>query len=199
MVVRLNPKTNGRHLDLLQWGLIPHFTQDLKAACKPINARSETVAASRMFRGGLERRRCLVPADAFYEWRAMSDGKQPYSIGRKDGAPLAFAGVWEGWRGPDGEAFCSFAILTTTANATMQTLHDRIAVILEEEHWPVWLGERAGEPTGLMRPADDVLLHLWAVSRVVNSVRNNSPDLLDRIDDPHAPPPSAAPLGDNPA
>lgn len=82
--------------------------------------------------------------------------------------------------------------------ATMQTLHDRMPVMLEEEHWPIWLGERAGEPTGLMRPADDGLLHLWAVSRAVNSVRNNSPDLLDRIDDPHAPPPSDAPPG-NPA
>ena len=77
MVVRLNPETNDRHLDLLKWGLIPHFTKDLKAARKPINARAETVASSGMFRGALERRRCLVHADAFYEWRAMPDGKQP--------------------------------------------------------------------------------------------------------------------------
>lgn len=199
MVVRLNPETNDRHLDLLKWGLIPHFTKDLKAARKPINARAETVASSGMFRGALERRRCLVPADAFYEWRAMPDGKQPYAIGRKDGAPLAFAGIWEGWRRPDGETLRSFAILTTSANATMHPLHDRMPVILEDEHWPVWLGERAGQPTGLMRPAYDGLLHLWAVSRAVNSVRNNSPDLLDRIEDPHAPPPSDAPPGDNPA
>ena len=199
MVVRLNPETNDRHLDLLKWGLIPHFTKDLKAARKPINARSETAASSGMFRGALERRRCLIHADAFYEWRAMPDGKQPYAIGRKDGAPLAFAGIWEGWREPDGETMRSFAILTTSANATMHTLHDRMPVILEEEHWPVWLGERAGEPTGLMRPANDGLLHLWAVSRAVNSVRNNGSDLLDRIDDPHAPPPSDAPPGDNPA
>jgi putative SOS response-associated peptidase YedK len=81
----------------------------------------------------------------------------------------------------------------------MQTLHDQMPVILEEEHWPVWLGERAGEPTGLMRPADGGPLQLGAVSRAVNSVRNNSPDLLDRIDDPHALPPSGAPPGDNPA
>ncbi len=93
----------------------------------------------------------------------------------------------------------SFAILTTAANATMGTLHDRMPVILGEEHWPMWLGERAGEPTSLMRPADDGLLHFWAVSRAVNSVRNNSPDLLDRIDDHYAPPPSDAPPGDNPA
>ena len=111
MVVRLNPETNDRHLDLLKWGLIPHFTKDLKAARKPINARAETVASSGMFRGALERRRCLVHADAFYEWRAMPDGKQPYAIGREDGAPLAFAGIWEGWHGPDGETLRSFARL----------------------------------------------------------------------------------------
>lgn len=98
MVVRLHPETNDRLVDLLQWGLVPHFTKDLKAARKPINARSETAASSGMFRGALEQRRCLVHADAFYEWRAMPDGKQPYAIARKDGAPLAFAGVWEGWR-----------------------------------------------------------------------------------------------------
>jgi len=180
-------------------GTGPHFTKDLKTARKPINARSETAGSSRMFRGALERRRCLVPADAFYEWRAMPDGKQPYAIARQDGAPLAFAGLWEGWRAPDGIALRSFAILTTTANATMSALHDRMPVILEEEHWPVWLGECPGEPANLMQPAAHDVLHLWPVSRAVNSVRNNSADLLDRIDDPHAPVPSDAPPGQNPA
>ena len=131
-MVRLNPETNGSHLDLLQWGLVPHFTKDPKAARKPINARSETAASSGMFRGALERRRCRVHADAFYEWRTVPDGKQPYAIARKDGAPLAFAGVWEGLRGPDGETLRSFAILTTAANATMQALHDRMPVILDQ-------------------------------------------------------------------
>ena len=199
MAVRLHPDTGERHLDLLQWGLVPHFTKDLKTARKPINARSETADSSRMFQGALERRRCVVPADAFYEWRVMPDGKQPYAIARQDGAPLAFAGLWEGWRAPDGTALRSFAILTTTANATMGALHDRMPVILEEEHWPVWLGEQPGEPASLMQPAADDVLHLWPVSRAVNSVRNNSADLLDRIDDPHAPVPSDAPPGQNPA
>ena len=177
----------------------PALHEGSESRAQADHARSETAASSGMFRGALERRRCLVHADAFYEWRAMPDGKQPYAIGRKDSAPLAFAGIWEDWRGLDGETLRSFAILTTSANATMHTLHDRMPVILEEEHWPVWLGERAGDTTGLMRPANDGLLRLWAVSRAVNSVRNNGPDLLDRIDDPHAPPPSDAPPGDNPA
>ena len=198
MVVRLHPETSEKQLDLLHWGLVPHFTKDLKAARKPINARSETAASSGMFRGALERRRCLVYADAFYEWRAMPDGKQPYAIARKDGASLAFARLWEGRRGPEGDTLRSFAILTTAANAMMQALHDRMPVILDEEQWPTWLGERAGDATSLMRPADDKLLHLWPVSRAVNNVRNNGPDLLDRIDDPHAPPPSDEPPGENP-
>ena len=129
-------------------GLDPAFHEGPESRAQADQARSETAASSGMFRGALERRRCLVHADAFYEWRTMPDGKQPYAIGRKDGAPLAFAGVWEGWRGPDGETLRSFAILTTAANATMQTLHDRMPVILEEEQWPVWLGEQGRGPNG---------------------------------------------------
>ena len=198
MVVRRNPNRGERSLDLLQWGLIPHFTKDLKAARKPINARSETAATSGMFRDALAARRCLVPADAFYEWRAMPDGKQPYAIARWDGAPLAFAGLWEGWRSPDGEVVRTFVILTTAANVTMATLHERMPVILEEPDWSTWLGEADGNAAALLRPAADDVLRMWAVSRAVNNVRNNAAELLDQVDDPHAPPPSDAPAGANP-
>ena len=92
MVVRRHPASGERSLDLLRWGLVPHFTTDLKAARKPINARSETAKGSGMFRDALASRRCLVQADALYEWRTMPDGKRPYAIARQDGAPLAFAG-----------------------------------------------------------------------------------------------------------
>ncbi len=199
MVIRRHPESGERHLDLLRWGLVPHFTKDLKAARKPINARSETAASSGMFRGALASRRCLVPVDAFYEWKARPDGKQPYAIARRDGAQLAMAGIWEGWRAPDGEVMRTFAILTTAANATMSVLHERMPVILEPEAWPRWLGEVDGDATALMQPAPDDVLHLWPVSRAVNSVRNNGAGLLDPIDDPYAPPPSNAPSGDNPA
>ena len=101
-MVRRHPETGERRLDALRWGLVPHFTKDLKACKRPINARSETIGSG-MFRGALAARRCLVPADAFYEWKAVADGKQPYAIARADGAPLAFAGLWEGWRDPAGE------------------------------------------------------------------------------------------------
>ncbi len=199
MVVRRHPETGERRLDLLRWGLVPAWTKDLKAARKPINARSETAAGSAMFRPALAARRCLVPADAFYEWRTEADGKQPFAIARQDGQPLAFAGLWEGWRSPDGETLRSFAILTTAANATMRPLHERMPVILEPQDWPAWLGETPGEPSDLMRPAADDVLRLWPVSRAVNNVRNHGPALLDRIDDPAAPPPSDAPAGVNPA
>jgi putative SOS response-associated peptidase YedK len=178
MVVRRHPDSGERRLDLLRWGLIPHFTTDLKAARKPINARAETAASTAMFRGALATRRCLVPADAFYEWETLADGKQPYAIARQDGAPIAFAGLWEGWRSPDGEVIRSFVILTTSANAIMCELHERMPVILEPADWPAWLGEAEGDPATLLRAAADDVLRFWPVSRAVNAVKNNSADLL---------------------
>ena len=199
MVIRRHPETGERRLDLLRWGLIPSWTKDVKAArVQPINARSETAGTSSMFKDALAQRRCLVPADAFYEWEARPDGKQPYAIARQDGSPLAFAGVWERWKAPDGRPLRTFAILTTSANATMRQLHERMPVILEPDDWAAWL-ENAAQAMDLMRPAKKDVLRLWPVSRAVNSVRNNGADLLDRVDDPNAPPPSDAPAGANPA
>ena len=186
-------------MDLLRWGLVPSWTKDIKAARKPINARSETAATSGMFKSALAARRCLVPMNAFYEWQSRPDGKQPFAIARQDGAPLAMAGLWEGWRSSDGEVVRSFAIMTTHANATMRQLHERMPVILEPDTWATWLGEDDGNAAELMRPAADDVLRLWAVSRTVNNVRNDGFDLLHRIDDPAAPPPSNAPAGENPA
>lgn len=199
MVIRHHPQTGERRLDMLSWGLVPSFTKDLKAAKRPINARAETAATSGMFRGALEKRRCLVPADAFYEWLATAAGKQPYAIARTDGAPLALAGIWEGWRAPDGEILRTFAILTTAANVTMSALHTRMPVIVEQPDWPQWLGEAPGGAQALLRSADEGVVQYWPVSRAVNNVRNNGAPLLDRIDDPDAPPPSDAPAGCNPA
>lgn len=116
-----------------------------------------------------------------------------------DGAPLVFAGLWEGWRSPTGEVLRTFAILTTVANGIMSSLHGRMPVIVEEEDWATWLGETDVDPLDLMRPAAEDVLHLWAVSRAVNNVRNDTPELLDRLDDPHALPSSNAPSGVNPA
>jgi len=183
-VVRLHPATARRRLDLLSWGLVPGFTTDLKAARKPINARAETVARSPLFRGAFERRRCLVPADGFYEWRVEQGGKQPYAVARTDGRPMALAGLWEGWRSADGEILRSYAIITTAANTDMAALHDRMPLILEEADWPVWLGEVPGAPDALLAPPQPGNLRLWPVSTAVNSVRNDRPELADRLAEP---------------
>ncbi len=199
LVVRRHPETGERRLGALRWGLVPHFTKDLKACKRPINARAETMASTGMFRGALATRRCLVPADAFYEWTSGPEGKQPFAIARADTAPLAFAGLWESWRAADGDVLRTFTIATTTASADMAQLHDRMPVILEPADWPVWMGEQDGDYGALLRPAPAGTVRLWPVSRAVNNVRNNGPDLLDRVDDPHAPSPSDAPAGQNSA
>ncbi len=129
----------------------------------------------------------------------MADEKQPYAIARTDGASLAFAGLWEGWKSSDGETLRTFTILTTAANDDMVRLHDRMPVILEAADWPAWLGEDGGDHLTLLRPAAVGVVRLWPVSRAVNSVRNNGAALLDCVDDPAAPPPSDAPAGENPA
>jgi putative SOS response-associated peptidase YedK len=181
MAVRRHPDTGERHLDVLSWGLVPFFTKDLKKAQRPINARAETVAGSSLFKAAFARRRCLVPADAFYEWKTVPDGKQPYAIARVDGAPLALAGIWEGWRDPAGEVLRSFAILTRRANADMAGLHERMPVVVEEEDWRAWLGEVPRDPAEILLKAEEGVLRVWPVSRQVNNVRNNGAALLDRI------------------
>jgi putative SOS response-associated peptidase YedK len=178
MVVRRHPETGERHLDALQWGLVPYWMKDPAHARHPINARAETVATSGMFRGAFAQRRALVPADAFYEWKATETGKQPYAIARQDGQPMAFAGLWEAFRSQDGTILRTFAIITTNANTEMATLHDRMPVVLDPADWSVWLGEADGRPAELLRPAPDGILHTWPVSRRVNAVKNNDAELL---------------------
>jgi putative SOS response-associated peptidase YedK len=181
LVVRRNPDSGERSLNALTWGLVPYFTKDLKKALRPINARAETAPSASMFREAFKKRRCLVPCDAFYEWKALADRKQPYAIARADGAPLALAGLWEGWRDPSGEVLRSFTIMTTTANADMAGLHHRMPVILEEEDWRTWLGEVPRDPLEVLRPAAEGVLRIWPVSQAVGSVRNNGAALLEAI------------------
>lgn len=179
LVVRRHPETGQRHLDLLQWGLVPYWAKDKRATRQPINARAETVATAAMFRDAFARRRALVPASAFYEWRKTGKAdRQPFAIARADGQPMALAGIWESFRGADGEVLRSFAIVTTAANADLAELHDRMPVVLEAEDWAAWLGEDAGDPAALLRPAERGVLRLWPVSRRVNNVRNDGPDLI---------------------
>ncbi len=177
-VVRLHPPTNTRHLDLLRWGLVPHWARDPAAIRQPINARSETAATAPMFRDAYARRRCIVPADAFYEWQKTGGARLPHAIARADGAPLALAGLWEGWRGPDGAVLRSFTVLTTAACAELRPLHERMPVVLEPPDWPLWLGETAGDIAALLRPSA-AAFRVWPVSTQVNNVRNDGAHLLD--------------------
>jgi putative SOS response-associated peptidase YedK len=179
LVVRRHPETGARRLDALKWGLVPHFTKDLKQARKPINARAETVVSSGMFARAFAARRCIVPAGVFYEWRTVGATKQPYAIARADEAPLAFGGIWEGWRSPDGEVVRTFAIITTAANREMSALHPRMPLVLEQSGWRLWLGEDAGDAAELLLPAVDGTLKAWPVSPRVNSPRNNDASLIE--------------------
>lgn len=162
---------------LARWGLVPFWAKDEKTGYKCINARSETVASAASFRGPYRnRRRCLVPACGFYEWKKHPAGKQPYYITSCDGALLAFAGLWEVWKRPDGAALLSFTILTTDASAPLRPLHDRMPVIIAPEDYGAWLS--ADDPRELLAPAPEDALQYFPVSSRVNSAKNDAPDLI---------------------
>ena len=179
-VVRLS-RDGERHLDALKWGLVPYFTMDLKKARKPINARSETIAKSGMFKEAFARRRCLVPAPIYYEWRDDPDGKTPFAVARVDGEPVAFGGIWEHWRSSNGETLQTFATITTDANALLAPIQDRMPVIIERADWPIWLGEAEGDVSALLRAAPEDALRLWQVDKKVGNVRNDGPGLIEPV------------------
>jgi putative SOS response-associated peptidase YedK len=179
-----------RRLGVLRWGLVPPGAQP-GVGPRPINARSETLTARPAFREAFPRRRCLLPADGFYEWQAHpGGGRHPHFIRPRHGGLLALAGVWSA--SPDaGEPLRTCAIVTTTANAVVGTLHDRMPVILPARDWDVWLDPDCADVTGLaglLVPAPDDLLELFPVSARVNSVRNNGPDLIHPAPPPPEPP-----------
>ncbi|MFL5777926.1 MAG: SOS response-associated peptidase [Chloroflexota bacterium] len=170
-----------RALTGYRWGLLPVWADDTKRAGGMFNARSETLTHRRAFRDAFRRRRCLVPVDSFYEWRSENGGRQPYRIARVDGRPLALAGLWAGRRDPEtGELVRSFTIVTTGPNAFMTDLHNRMPVMVPEGSWSVWLDASTdpGSLLGLFEPADDPALSATAVSRLVNDVRNQGPELI---------------------
>jgi putative SOS response-associated peptidase YedK len=177
----------GRYLDAFFWGLVPSWAKDVKIGSRMINARAETLAEKSAFKKPFATRRCLVPADGFYEWKKIGTGKkpkkQPMFIRRLDGEPLAFAGIWSLWRGPDRdqEPLRSLTIVTTAPNELMGAIHDRMPVILPEERWAPWL-DRTNDDLGALQamlvPLPDGLLTATPVATLVNNVRNNGPELL---------------------
>lgn len=183
-VVRFNPKTRERSLDLLHWGLIPHFAKDRSGAYKMINARAESIDTKPSFRDAFERRRCIVPAEGFYEWKKTGAGTQPYLIRMKGGELFGFAGLWENWKDERGEWLRSATIITTTPNELCAPIHDRMPVILDPADYARWLGEEeAGleELKALLRPAPAALMEAFPVGAAVGSVKNNAPSLIEPV------------------
>ncbi len=185
-----------RHLDAFFWGLIPSWAKEAKIGSRMINARAETLAEKNSYKPSFQKRRCLIPADGFYEWQKLDDSKnlakskvrkQPMFIRSGDGTPLAFAGLWSVWRGPDKdqEPLRSVTIVTTTPNETMAPVHDRMPVILGRDDWATWLDRDNDDLDALGRllvPAPDDLLVVTPVSTQVNNVRNNGPELIDAVE-----------------
>lgn len=177
-----------RRLGRFTWGLVPSWSKDPRAGARLINARSETVLEKPSFRNLVPRHRCIVPLDGFYEWRTVAvDGvvptgpKQPVYAVRRDGSPIAAAGLWTTWRGNDGVTMHTCCLLTTEANGTMAPIHDRMPVILERDDWDDWLDAEIEVAVALMRPAADSVLLVRDVSPRVNSVRNNGPELIEPL------------------
>lgn len=177
-----------RTVDAFRWGLVPFFAGTAKGAARLINARSETVETSPAFRSSFARHRCIIPADAFYEWRRERDPvtgrtlrSEPFAVHRADGDPLALAGLWSSWRDPETAArLYTCSILTVDPNELVARIHDRMPVVLERADWDAWLAETTplADLRPLMRPAPTSAMDAYAVSPAVNNVRNEGPELL---------------------
>jgi putative SOS response-associated peptidase YedK len=176
-------RADRRAIRAYRWGLIPSWAKDEKIASKMFNARAETLATSGAFRESFRKRRCIVPADAFYEWQRQGGTRQPFLIRRSDGAPLALAGLWSGWHHPETEQVIrTFTIVTTTANRMLSSIHDRMPVVLAPQDWDLWLdpaNHETEELTGLLQPSAGDELELFPVRPLVNNVRNNGPELIE--------------------
>jgi putative SOS response-associated peptidase YedK len=176
--VRADPA--GRTLAMLHWGLIPFWAKDRAIASRMINARAETLAEKPAYRAAFKKRRCVLPADGYYEWQSAAGGKQPYYVEAASGEPLALAGLWERWQDPSGETVESCTIITTEANAAMRHIHVRMPAILKRESLAGWLdpGADALALAQLFLPEAGPALRAHPVSRAVNSPAHQGPELI---------------------
>jgi putative SOS response-associated peptidase YedK len=175
-VIRQNPKEPVRQLSLMRWGLIPSWSKDPSAAARMINARSETASKKPAFRDPLRFRRCLIPADGFYEWARKGAFNQPYCFEVREGELFAFAGIWDGWKNTEGQWIKTCSILTTTPNAVASGVHDRMPVILGSDSYGLWLDPGMTNVTAasdLLKPYDARLMRCYPVSTRINSVVND--------------------------
>jgi putative SOS response-associated peptidase YedK len=186
-VIRRVEPSQERQASMMRWGLIPSWAADPTIGARTINARAETAASKPSFREPLRKQRCLVPADAFYEWSRSVKQKQPFCFEVGVGAVFAFAGLWDSWRGPDGQLLETCTILTTTPNDLLTDVHDRMPVILSAEHYDRWLDtEMHGLEgvLGLLKPYDPTLMRRYPVSKWVNLVTNDRPECSAPVDLP---------------
>jgi putative SOS response-associated peptidase YedK len=184
-VIRQNPKEPVRELSLIRWGMIPSWAKDPSVAARMINARSETANMRPAFRDALKSRRCLIPADAFYEWSRIGKAKQPYCFEINEGGLFAFAGIWDRWSGPSGNELETCSILTTAPNAVTLPVHDRMPVILDPDAYDLWLdpGMRdLGAASELLKPCDARLMRCCPVSSRINHVANDDEECCRPIE-----------------
>jgi putative SOS response-associated peptidase YedK len=184
LIIRRNHKTGEVSLDPLRWGLIPYWCKDPAGGRKPINAKCETVGTLPTFRDAYRLRRCILPVDGFYEWKAIKGqrAKQPYAIAMRDGSPFGIAGLWENWKDPaSGEWIRTFAVITTDANELVAEIHDRMPAILAPGDYARWLSEEP-DPRELMRPFPAGLMRIWPISTRVNKPENDDPSIIEPIE-----------------
>jgi len=175
-VIRQHPKEPIRQLSLMKWGLVPSWAESPSRAASMINARSETAGTKPAFRDALKLRRCLIPADGFYEWMQTGKAKQPYCFEVNEGELFAFAGLWDGWKDPEGNWIRTCSILTTTPNSVTATVHDRMPVILDPDGYDLWLDPgmtKVEAVSDLLKPCDARLMRCYPVSTRINHVAND--------------------------
>jgi putative SOS response-associated peptidase YedK len=175
-VIRQNPKEPVLELALIRWGLIPSWAKDPSISARMINARSETASTKPAFRDALKSRRCLIPADAFYEWQKTGKAKQPYCFEVDEGELFAFAGIWDRWKDPSGNALETCSILTTSANAVASPVQDRMPVILDPDSYDLWLDPGMNDVSAvseLLKPCDARLMRCYPISTRINHVAND--------------------------
>jgi putative SOS response-associated peptidase YedK len=184
-VIRQHPKEPIRQIASMRWGLIPNWAKSSDGAAGMINARSETAATKPAFRDPMKFRRCLIPADGFYEWARNGASKQPYCFEVNEGELFAFAGIWDGWRDSNGNWVKTCSILTTTPNAVTSAVHDRMPVILHPDDYDLWLDPGMNDVqavSDLLKPYDARLMRCYPVSMRVNHVENDDEDCSQTVE-----------------
>ena len=172
--------------EYMRWGLVPSWAKDISIGSRMINARAETIVEKPSFRRALQKRRCLVLSDGFYEWKGIGKNKQPMYVGLRSGEPFGMAGLWEAWKSPDGEWLHSCTIITTEPNTLMEPIHNRMPVILPRESEPLWLDPGVDDPsklTDLLRPYPADAMTARPVSGLVNNARNDFPECIAPLED----------------